>query len=64
MTKKIPKFKTVEEEIEFWETHDSTEYLDGSDHVEIDFSGLREKCKSKESRTARIRTEKFRKAAS
>jgi predicted DNA binding CopG/RHH family protein len=28
--KKIPEFKTEEEEREFWLTHDSTEYLDWS----------------------------------
>ncbi len=27
---KIPKFKTKREEIEFWDTHDSTEYIDWS----------------------------------
>jgi hypothetical protein len=26
--KKLPKFKSEEEEREFWSTHDSTEYLD------------------------------------
>ena len=26
--KKIPKFNTPQEETEFWETHDSTEYID------------------------------------
>lgn len=26
--KKIPKFKTEKEEREFWESHDSSEYLD------------------------------------
>ena len=26
--KKIPKFKSEDEEFEFWSTHDSTEYLD------------------------------------
>jgi predicted DNA binding CopG/RHH family protein len=25
---KVPKFKSLKEEREFWETHDSTEYLD------------------------------------
>ena len=31
MTKKnIPKFKTEEEEREFWATHDSSEYIDWS----------------------------------
>ncbi len=26
--KKIPEFKTEQEEREFWETHDSTDYVD------------------------------------
>lgn len=26
--KKIPKFKSEDEEAEFWNTHDSTEYID------------------------------------
>jgi len=30
LMKKIPDFKTEQEEREFWETHDSTEYLDWS----------------------------------
>lgn len=28
--KKIPKFKSESEEVEFWSTHDSTEYVDYS----------------------------------
>ena len=28
MSKKIPRFKTEDEEREFWATHDSTEYVD------------------------------------
>ena len=28
--KRIPEFKSEEEEFEFWSTHDSTEYLDYS----------------------------------
>ncbi len=28
--KKIPKFKTEKEEVAFWSTHDSTEYIDYS----------------------------------
>ena len=30
MPKEIPKFKTEDEEQEFWATHDSTEYIDWS----------------------------------
>ena len=28
--KKVPKFKREKEELEFWSTHDSTEYIDYS----------------------------------
>jgi len=28
--KPIPKFKSEDEEIEFWDTHDTTEYIDWS----------------------------------
>ena len=28
--KKIPKFKSEKDELEFWSTHDSTEYIDYS----------------------------------
>ena len=34
--KKIPDFKSIEEEAEFWDTHDSTEYLDWSEAVEVE----------------------------
>lgn len=30
MKKKIPKFKTEDEEREFWAAHDSTDYVDWS----------------------------------
>lgn len=35
MTKKIPEFKSEEEEVKFWDNHDSTEYLDEFETVEI-----------------------------
>ena len=28
--KKVPKFRSEKEELEFWATHDSTEYIDYS----------------------------------
>jgi len=31
--KEIPEFKTIQEEAEFWDTHDSTDYFDESDEV-------------------------------
>ena len=33
--KKIPEFKTPEEEIEFWDTHDSTQYVDWDTAVRL-----------------------------
>ena len=39
--KKIPKFKNEEEEIEFWSTHDSSEYLDYSKSKRALFPNLK-----------------------
>ncbi|SLM28985.1 conserved hypothetical protein [Desulfamplus magnetovallimortis] len=41
MTKKIPQFKTEEEERLFWQKHDSSEYIDWSDAEEIAFPRLK-----------------------
>jgi len=39
--KKIPDFKTVQEEAEFWKTHDSTEYVDWSKAKKTVFPNLK-----------------------
>ena len=39
--KKIPRFKSDAEEVEFWATHDSTEYLDYSKAKRIIFPNLK-----------------------
>lgn len=39
--KPIPKFKSESEERKFWETHDSTEYLDWSKAVRVRFPNLK-----------------------
>ena len=41
MKKKIPKFKNETEERDFWQHHDSSEYLDWSDAKEVVFSRLK-----------------------
>ncbi len=41
MKKKIPKFKNEAEERDFWQNHDSSEYLDWSDAEEVVFSRLK-----------------------
>jgi hypothetical protein len=39
--KKIPKFETEAEKRRFWQNHDSSEYLDGSDGEKVVVSRLR-----------------------
>lgn len=39
--KQIPQFKTEAEEREFWQTHDSTEYVDYSSAKNIKFPNLK-----------------------
>lgn len=41
MPKPIPKFKSEDEEREFWATHDSTEYLDWSNAGRVVFPKLK-----------------------
>ena len=39
--KPIPKFKNIQEENKFWQTHDSTEYIDWSKAEETFFPNLK-----------------------
>ena len=39
--KPMPKFKSEDEEREFWATHDLTDYLDQFERVELDLSKLK-----------------------
>jgi len=39
--KKVPRFKSEEEEFEFWSTHDSTEYVDYSKSKRVLFTHLK-----------------------
>jgi hypothetical protein len=41
--KELPIFKNEEEEIEFWETHSSVDYLEESNRIELDVTGLRKR---------------------
>ena len=38
-TSRIPKFASMEEEAEFWDTHDITDFLDELEPAELEFSG-------------------------
>ncbi len=39
--KKIPKFKNEDEEAKFWNSHDSTEYIDWSKFKRVRFPNLK-----------------------
>ena len=41
MSKKIPAFKSEDEEREFWATHDSTEYINWDKAERVTFSKLK-----------------------
>lgn len=41
MSKNIPKFKSEEEEREFWSTHDSTDYINWDKADQVTFSNLK-----------------------
>jgi predicted DNA binding CopG/RHH family protein len=34
---KIPKFKSLEEEAKFWDTHDTSDYIDRSKKIKVTF---------------------------
>ena len=44
--KKIPKFKNEDEEREFWQTHDTTDYFDWSKAKRVSFPNLKPSVKS------------------
>jgi predicted DNA binding CopG/RHH family protein len=44
--KKTPQFKSEQEEREFWETHDTTEYFDVNNPVKMSFPNLKPSTKS------------------
>lgn len=41
MVDKIPQFKTEQEEADFWDSHDSTEFLDETEAVNMTFVDAR-----------------------
>ena len=44
--KPIPRFKTEDEEREFWATHDTTEYFDTSHPIKLNLTNLKRSTKS------------------
>ena len=44
--KKVPKFRSEKEELEFWATHDSTEYIDYSKAKGVLFPNLKPSTRS------------------
>lgn len=45
-TKKIPEFKSEKEEREFWEAHDSNEYLNWNNAKPVKFANLKKSTKT------------------
>ncbi|NKQ35101.1 MAG: hypothetical protein HF973_05730 [Chloroflexi bacterium] len=41
MVDKIPQFKTEQEEADFWDSHDSTEFMDETEAVNVTFVDVR-----------------------
>lgn len=41
MVDKIPQFKTEQEESDFWDSHDSTDFLDEAESVDMTFVDAR-----------------------
>lgn len=37
MSKKIPQFKSIQEEAKFWDTHNITDYWGGMKEIDIEF---------------------------
>jgi predicted DNA binding CopG/RHH family protein len=46
MKKKIPQFKSEDEEREFWQTHDSTEYVDWKKAKKVTLGNLKPSVKT------------------
>ncbi len=46
MKKRIPRFKTEDEERRFWQTHDSTEYMDWDEAAETILARLKPSTKT------------------
>ena len=46
MNKKIPQFKSEDEEREFWQTHDSTEYVDWKKAKRLTLANLKPSVKT------------------
>ena len=46
MKKKIPKFNTEDQERKFWNTHDSSDYIDWNDAEEVTLSKLKPSTKT------------------
>lgn len=56
---RIPKFRTEEEEREFWASHDSTEYIDWSKAEKITLSDLKPSVRSISIRLPEIMVEEL-----
>lgn len=66
MAEKLPEFRSEKEEAEFWDTHNSLEYLENDEPVEIEFdpaleADIKERAKTKQV-TLRLRVSQIEEA--
>ena len=52
---KIPEFKSLDEEFEFWSAHDVSGLMDKGEEVQIDFSEARRKRDARKGKPSVIR---------
>lgn len=52
---KVPEFKSIDEELEFWSTHSALEFMDQGEEVEFDFSEAREAREKRRSQQISLR---------
>lgn len=45
-TAKIPKFKSIAQEAEFWDTHDVTDYMGSMKFADVEFAPKQKKAKT------------------
>lgn len=52
---KVPEFKSLDEEFEFWSTHSALEFMDEGEEVQIDASRAREAREKRQAQQISIR---------
>ena len=54
---KIPEFKSLDEEFEFWSTHDTSDLFRNGEEVQVDFSEARKRRDERRAQQAKVQAE-------